>query len=121
MPSATDRWRDEALRFIVEAAEAEAEHAEAALKAAVPAMQDWWLQVMSTDGLAPRADGRKGKHARHTEGRASSRKRDEAARKGDLSGVRDAWPEGREGELGSRGMRARLAGAAALLASDDEN
>ena len=120
MLSATDRWRDEALRFIVEAAEAEAEHAEAALKAAVPAMHEWWIQIFSAGGVAPPADGRKGTHARHTEGRASSRKRDEAARKGDLAGVRDAWPMGREGEMGSRGMRARLAGAAALLASDDE-
>jgi hypothetical protein len=121
MPSPTDRWRDEALRFIVEAAEAEAEHAEAALKAAVPAMHEWWIQVMSAGGVAPPADGRKGKHARHTEGRASSRKRDEAARKGDIAGVRDSWPMGREGEMGSRGMRAKLAGAAALLASNDED
>ena len=45
--SSTDAWRDEALRFIVEAAEAEAEHAEAALQAAVPAMHEWWIQVMS--------------------------------------------------------------------------
>lgn len=120
MPSATDRWRDEALRFIVEAAEAEAEHAEAALKAAVPAMHEWWIQVMSAGGVAPPADGRRGKHSRHTEGRASSRKRDEAMRKGNLAGLKDAWPMGREGEMGSRGMRARLAGAAALLTSDDD-
>lgn len=117
----TDKWRDEALRFIVEAAEAEAEHAEAALKAAVPAMHEWWIQVMSAGGVAPPADGRRGKHSRHTEGRASSRRRDEAMRKGDIAGVRDAWPMGREGQMGSKGMRARLAGAAALLASDDDD
>ena len=117
-PSSTDRWRDEALQFILDAAEAEAEHAEAALRAAVPAMHEWWLQVMAAGNSAPTTDGRKGTHARHTEGRASARRRAEAARKGDLAGVRNAWPMGKDGELGSQGMRARLAGAAALLDSD---
>jgi hypothetical protein len=90
------------------------------LQAAVPAMQEWWGQIMdlaSQGRQPPPADGARG-HGRHTEGRASSRRRDESTKKGSMAGVWDAWPQGEEGELGSRGMRARLAGAAAMLVSD---
>jgi len=85
-------------------------------------MQEWWGQIMDLAGQGrqpPPADGARG-HGRHTEGRASSRRRDESTKKGCMAGVRDAWPQGPEGELGSRGMRARLAGAAAMLVSDGD-
>ena len=84
------RFAEASLRWIVRAAEAEAEHAEAALKSAVPAMQDWWIAALS--------EGRDVRARR----KASTR----AAGKGTGTGT---------------GTRAKLAGAAALLASSDES
>ena len=87
----------DALRWIVSAAEAEAEHAEAALKAAVPSMRDWWNGGASAaappaPAPVPRRDTRK-------------QKKEEAAREAET------------------GTRAHLAAAARFLASsgDDES
>jgi len=108
------KWNADALRWIVEAAEAEAAHAEAALKAAVPAMQEWWINVLATrNGLPGAPQGAPGDGARFTRARGSARKREEARRRGDARGVREHWPAG---EFGA-GTREKLAGAAALLAS----
>jgi hypothetical protein len=75
--------------------EAEAEHAESALKSAVPAMTDWWIGALSE------GRGRGGSGAR---GGVPGRRGGRAAR----------------GE-GASGTRAKLEGAAALLASSDES
>ena len=86
------RFAEASLRWIVRAAEAEAEHAEAALKSAVPAMQDWWIAALS-EGRDDRARRKAGKR-----------------------------PAGRGTGTGTgTGTRAKLAGAAALLASSDES
>jgi hypothetical protein len=88
---------EEALRWIVDAVEAEAEHAESALKSAVPAMTEWWIGALSEG----RGRGRGGSGAR---GGVPGRRGGRAAR----------------GE-GASGTRAKLEGAAALLASSDES
>ena len=107
-------WREDALRWIVQAAEAEAEHAEAALKSAVPAMQEWWIQVLSrgrfpdvsgiTTGFEAVSPG-KSPTLRGSRGRDTAR---EPKRKKAPSGP-------------VTGTRARLAGAAALLASPERD
>ena len=83
-------FAEASLRWIVRAAEAEAEHAEAALKSAVPAMQDWWIAALS-------------------EGRDVCARRKASTR---AAGKRTGT---------GTGTRAKLAGAAALLASSDES
>lgn len=107
-------WREDALRWIVQAAEAEAEHAEAALKSAVPAMQEWWIQVLSR-GRFPDVSGITTGFEAVSPGKSptlrGSRGRDTA---------RD--PKRKKAPSGPvTGTRARLAGAAALLASPERD
>lgn len=107
-------WREDALRWIVQAAEAEAEHAEAALKSAVPAMQEWWIQVLSR-GRFPDVSGITTGFEAVSPGKSptlrGSRGRDTAR-----APKREKAPSGPV-----TGTRARLAGAAALLASPERD
>ncbi len=107
-------WREDALRWIVQAAEAEAEHAEAALKSAVPAMQEWWIQVLSR-GRFPDVSGITTGFEAVSPGKSptlrGSRGRDTAREP-----KREKAPSGPV-----TGTRARLAGAAALLASPERD
>ena len=95
-------------------AEAEAEHAEAALKSAVPAMQEWWIQVLSR-GRFPDVSGITTGFEAVSPGKSptlrGSRGRDTAR-----APKREKAPSGPV-----TGTRARLAGAAALLASPERD
>jgi len=107
-------WREDALRWIVQAAEAEAEHAEAALKSAVPAMQEWWIQVLSR-GRFPDVSGITTGFEAVSPGKSPTLR---GSRGRDTSRVpkREKAPSGPV-----TGTRARLAGAAALLASPERD
>ena len=88
----------DALRWIVSAAEAEAEHAEAALKAAVPSMHDWWNGGASSAPPSPAPA-------------PAARRKQKKERK----------ESGREGGGGETGARANLLAAARLLASSGDD
>ena len=89
----------DALRWIVSAAEAEAEHAEAALKSAVPSMHDWWNGGASSSAPPSPAPA------------PAARRKQKKERK----------ESGREGGGGETGARANLLAAARLLASSGDD
>ena len=113
-------WREDALLWIVQAAEAEAEHAEAALKSAVPAMQEWWIQVLSR-GRFPDVRGVTTGFEPVSPGKSPTLR---GSRGGEHGGWRvDPTHKGKkQASVGAvTGTRARLAGAAALLASPERD
>ena len=113
-------WREDALLWIVQAAEAEAEHAEAALKSAVPAMQEWWIQVLSR-GRFPDVRGVTTGFEPVSPGKSPTLR---GSRGGEHGGGRvDPTHKGKkQASVGAvTGTRARLAGAAALLASPERD
>ena len=89
----------DALRWIVSAAEAEAEHAEAALKSAVPSMHDWWNGGASSSAPPSPAPAPAARRKQKKEKKES----------------------GREGGGAETGARANLLAAARLLASSGDD
>jgi hypothetical protein len=106
----------DALRWIVSAAEAEAEHAEAALKATVPSMHDWWNGGVAAARSPAAAPAQKQKEKQKKQKEKHARKKDAAASGKEAEGSASA----REAETSTR---ANLAAAVRFLASsgDDES
>ena len=107
----------DALRWIVSAAEAEAEHAEAALKAAVPSMHDWW-----NGGVAAAREGSV-PAAAPAQKQKEKQKKDGKRRKDAAASGKEAEGEEASAREAETSTRANLAAAVRFLASsgDDES